>query len=162
METFCQYTITSLLFSLKSVQFLLFQGNYFLYLLFVYFCNTNLFCSQHVNITKCRNYDFIPKALQNLSFLTGLNIDDITYVVDNISSTGDLKKQVDIGEFLSNNKEIIAHFNPETFPGCYLKYKSVTIGLFSSGKAIFVGARDLSSIYESYNWLNEKCQVVNT
>ena len=128
----------------------------------MYFCKTNLFCSQHVNITKCRNYDFIPKALQNLSFLTGLNIDDITYVVDNISSTGDLKKRVDIGEFLSRNKELIAHFNQETFPGCYLKYKSVTIGLFSSGKAIFVGARDLSSIYESYNWLKEKCQVVNT
>ena len=162
METFCQYTITSLLPSLKTVLFHLFQGKYFSYLLFLYFCKTNLFYSQHVNITKCRNYDFIPKALQNLSFLTGLNIDDITYVVDNISSTGDLKKRVDIGEFLSRNKELIAHFNQETFPGCYLKYKSVTIGLFSSGKAIFVGARDLSSIYESYNWLKEKCQVVNT
>ena len=160
MATFCQYIITLHLPSLKRVIHPHFQGNAFMIRL-VILLYQSIF-SQHVNITKCRNYEFIPKAIDNLSFLTDLNTDDITFVIDNISATGDIGNRISIEDFLLKNKELLAHFNPESFPGCYIRYKSVTIGLFSSGKVIFVGARDFSDINDCFNWLKEKCKAVNT
>ena len=76
--------------------------------------------------------------------------------------TGDIGKRISIEDFLLKNKELSLHYNPESFPGCYLRHKSVTIGLFSSGKIIFVGAKDFNDILDCYNWLKEICKTVNT
>ena len=106
----------------------------------------------HVNITKIKDFNQVEKALNNLQNI-GLNINEKSLHIDNITGSIDLKKEVHIEsiiKFLHTNieyKDVKVSYNNEKFPGLFLKLKSVgTIIIFHSGKVVFVGCKKLEDL----------------
>ena len=109
----------------------------------------------HVNITKIPTLDHISKSIDELkniineSFLVeNLKIENITclHVLNkniNLLDTFEIikkKQQEENNDSKEENIIIQVQYNPEKFPGIFLKLKNCSVLLFSSGKLVVIGS----------------------
>ena len=109
----------------------------------------------HVNITKIPSLDHISKAINELkniingSFsVENLKIENITCLhilnknINLVDTFRNLKKKQYEENTDSNQNNIIVQtqYNPEKFPGIFLRLKNCSLLLFSSGKLVVIGA----------------------
>jgi TATA-box binding protein (TBP) (component of TFIID and TFIIIB) len=108
--------------------------------------------SNHINITKIKNFDEIEKAVKKLDVFK-FKVNENSLKIDNITGSIDLKKEINIQKVINivtkeekfNNIKV--SYNNEKFPGLFLKVKAVgTIIVFYSGKVVFVGCKTLSNL----------------
>ena len=101
----------------------------------------------HVNITKIPSFDHVPKAIEELKNIieNPFSVEDIK--IENITCLHILNKEINLIEVFRNisssnfSKDIIhARYNPEKFPGMFIKLRKCSILLFSSGKMVVIGA----------------------
>jgi len=111
---------------------------------------TNKFGENHINITKIPLLDKVKDAVNY--FLVLFNCKKIKCVIDNISATTFCGKQLNLREIVSIEKyKTIDQFktvkyNPEIFPGMFLKFKCGTVILFHSGKIVLIGCKKESDL----------------
>ena len=133
---------------------------------YIIFTKTKIHRKFHVNITKIPSLDHISKAIDELKniikepfLVENLKIENITclHVLEkniNLLETfknlkknqyeenNDLKKnQYEENNDLKGNNIIVqVQYNPEKFPGIFLKLETCSVLLFSSGKLVVIGA----------------------
>lgn len=124
---------------------------------------SKVFCSQHANITKIRTLQDIPLALKELSDLTHtyVDVDDKeSYKIDNLTVTGNLETKINLADFAKKNSELPAlRYSPEVFPAVFMKFDKINSIVFSSGKCVFTGAKELEQVEPIFKLLKEKCQL---
>ena len=101
----------------------------------------------HINITKIPSFDHVPKAIEELKNIieNQFSVEDIK--IENITCLHILNKDINLIEIFRNiplnnfSKDIIhMRYNPEKFPGMFIKLRKCSILLFSSGKMVVIGA----------------------
>jgi len=106
----------------------------------------------HINITKVPKLGSpINKSLSNLSRLLKRAI--VSYKVDNIIATSDLRKKISLHE-IAKKKNIDVLYNSERFPGLFLKFNEGTTILYHSGKVVIVGCKTVRRIRRIKKWLS--------
>lgn len=100
----------------------------------------------HINITKIPDRLSVQLAIKALSDL--FNCEVFFYKVDNIIATFNTHRRLNLN---SLSKTLTAEgfyikYNPEKFPGLFLKESKGTIIIFHSGKTVFVGCQDEENI----------------
>ena len=102
-----------------------------------------------MNITKIPSLDHISKAIDELNNIINeaFSVEDLK--VENITCLHILNKNINLLETIKKlnsehlkEKNIIvqAQYNPEKFPGIFLKLENCSMLLFSSGKLVVIGA----------------------
>ena len=114
--------------------------------------------SNHVNVTKIKSINTIQNSILHLGNILNANLENITYTIDNITASGKLSCEVNLENFLKNNLELKTSYNIEKFPGLFIKQKSGTIILFSSGKFVIVGAKKICDLQNYKQLLKEKIE----
>ena len=116
------------------------------------------FADQHVNITKLQTTD-LTAAIEDLAWLIDQEPKYIFSEIDNITATGNIDKQIDLQDFIDNNQDIVDFitYNPERFPGLFVRGKNGKVILFRSGKMVFVGCKTLNQIDNLNKWMLERC-----
>ena len=119
----------------------------------------NSWRDQHVNVLKLK-MDEIQEAIAELSWLLDIDSKEIFYEVDNITATSDLNMRINIEDFIEENYDInfLLAYNPERFPGLFIRGNSGKIILFRSGKVVFVGSKNLEEIEDLLKWVKKKCE----
>ena len=101
----------------------------------------------HVNITKIPSFDHVTKAIEELKNIieNPFSVEQIS--IENITCLYILNKEINLIEIFKNvlssnfSKDIIhVRYNPEKFPGMFIKLRKCSILLFSSGKMVVIGA----------------------
>lgn len=103
--------------------------------------------NNHVNITKINSESAIITAIEILqTLLTNVVIQKQT--VDNITASTNLHKPILLTHLpnIYRNIDCIISYNPEKFPGLFIKVKNGTIIIFHTGKCIIIGAKTLNDI----------------
>jgi TATA-box binding protein (TBP) (component of TFIID and TFIIIB) len=108
-----------------------------------------------VNCTKVRSYSQIGDCVTEFCDIFNFNYIDCIppIVVDNSTSSGDFQQKIDLRnlqQLINNNNNnnnntltpsLTTKFNPEHFPGLFLKHSVGTLLLFYSGKYSIVGTK---------------------
>lgn len=114
---------------------------------FIIFTKSKIRQKFHINITKIPSFDHIPKAIEELKNIieSPFSVEEIK--IENITCLHILNKEINLIEIFRNilssefSKDIIhMRYNPEKFPGMFIKLRKCTILLFSSGKMVVIGA----------------------
>ena len=115
-------------------------------------------CDQHVNITKIKDLK-VSRAIEDLAWLIDKEPKFIFYNVDNITATGNLEKEIDLQDFIDQNSDLADYitWNPEVFPGLFVRGRCGRVILFKSGKLVFIGSKSLRQIENLNKWLVERC-----
>ena len=112
----------------------------------------------HVNITKIPNLLNVEKSINQLTEKYNISVIENNYIVDNITGSLDLKKEIILKNFIKTVDKINdKHFsfqisyNNSIFPGLYLKVqknskKIGSIGIFFSGKVNIVGCKNIDDL----------------
>ena len=87
---------------------------------------------QHCNITKIASLADVEDSITALSDLIYKRKESISWCVDNLTASADLKRHVNLSEFVLFRPNW--HYNSEQFPGAFLSKNDINIILFSSGK----------------------------
>ena len=149
----CPLDIVSLLLTKKSLPYKNF-GNFisftkrYSYVLF----KTSSNGLTHVNITKvpCLGRP-IRRCLRILSKVLRKKV--ISFDIDNIIATSDLKKKISLKKIaLRNDLNVI--YNNERFPGLFIKFCEGTSILYHSGKVVLVGCKTVREIATIEKWLS--------
>lgn len=111
----------------------------------------------HINITKLRLPHHIKYVIRGLICL-GIGIARKNYTVDNICAKADFCHRIDLLQFAQLNKNLCIKYHNEIFPGLFIKFTSVTLIIFKSGKIVCVGAKKEQYIQEKLNYLFVKLQ----
>ena len=100
---------------------------------------------QHVNLTKVLLHE-VEEAVDELAYLIEQDPSHILYSIDNITASGDLKQTLHLEDFIERNYQIESDitYQPEIFPGLFIKNEYGKTIIFRSGKYIIIG------MYESY------------
>lgn len=158
------YTVTNIKVSLKScclclstVQKILKEKNVdfstytnflvikhkFTYILFKTGKNKN----NHINITKIKNLDNIESAVENLKdLLQECNFYELYRKVDNITASLNINRTVNLLDLIKKFQREKISYNPEKFPGLFIKFNKGTIIVFHTGRCIIIGTKSLSDI----------------
>jgi len=95
--------------------------------------------TNHINVSKLKTEKDIEKAcdiIKNLFYV------DIVFVkIDNIVSTTNLKKELNLTEIITSNLFPNIKYNPEQFPGLFVNLERGSAILFHSGKVVIVGCK---------------------
>lgn len=114
---------------------------------FIIFTKSKIKQKFHVNITKIPSFDHIPKAIEELKNIieNSFSVKDIK--IENITCLHILNMEINLIKIFKNitfskfSKDIVnTRYNPEKFPGMFIKLKKCSILLFSSGKIVIIGA----------------------
>ena len=122
----------------------------------------NSFNDQHVNITKLQNTNNIISAVEDLAWLIDTEPKNIFCSVDNITATGNLEKNIDLEEFLHVNSDLkdFISYQPERFPGLFIRSRNGKIIVFKSGKMVFVGCKKAHQIEDLNKYMLQKCALM--
>jgi len=125
-----------------SLNFISFRINNFTY---VYFKEpiSNKF-TNHINITKIPSIEKIEEAILKLKDLCPIQI--LSQSVDNIIATCSLDRPINLKEVINKKCFVQTKYNPEQFPGLFIKVDGGTVILFHSGKIVLVGFKQLQLI----------------
>ena len=114
---------------------------------FIIFTKSKIGRKFHVNITKIPSLVYIPKAIEELKNIIENPFYAEEIKIENITCLHALNKEVNLIEIVENiklgefSKDIISvRYNPEKFPGLFIKLKQCSVLLFSSGKIVVIGA----------------------
>ena len=141
----CSLDIARKSLTIKNIQyktapnFISFSLNNYTYIYFKEPMN-NKFVN-HINVTKIPSVDKINDAINNLKSICPVQI--VSQSVDNIIATGNLASPINIKEVINQKCFVHTKYNPEQFPGIFVKFNSGTIILFHSGKIVLVGFKRL-------------------
>jgi len=80
--------------------------------------------------------------------------------IKNIVAVGDLGTNVDLTKFSLMLGLENVEYEPEQFPGLVYRYKKLTSLIFSSGKVVLTGARDISELEELFNKIKELVAMI--
>lgn len=101
----------------------------------------------HVNITKIPSLDHIPKAIEELKNIIENPFSVEELKIENITCLHVFNKEINLIEIFQNIRSsefstdiIHTRYNPEKFPGMFIKLKMCSLLLFSSGKIVVIGA----------------------
>ena len=130
--------------------FITFKTNNYTFVLF----RTGKLKETHVNITQIPDFTSINKAINCLEQLIKCNV--ISYVVDNIIATSDLKRSLSLQTVITHKKFKRMKYNNEVFPGLFVKFIKGTIILFHTGKIVIVGCKSISDIQWILNAIHAK------
>ena len=113
---------------------------------------------QHVNIKKLTSLN-IESAIKDLAWFIDAEPNHIFYNVDNITAGSDLRTNIDLEKFILNNQDIsdLMNYNPERFPGLFLRGEYGKVLLFKSGKMVFVGCKTNDQIEQLNEYMHQKC-----
>ena len=104
----------------------------------------------HVNVTKIKSLSEISIAVKYIrdKFFDSTNFELISQRIDNITSTFNLCKILNLYEIATKTE--YAKFNPERFPGVYIKIPLIAgVGIvFSTGRVNVLGCSSESDILE--------------
>ena len=95
----------------------------------------------HINVTKIPSVDKIDVAINNLKAICPVQI--VSQSIDNIIATGNLARPINIKKVINQKCFAQTKYNPEQFPGIFVKFNSGTIILFHSGKIVLVGFKQI-------------------
>lgn len=95
--------------------------------------------SNHLNVTKINFFSEISVIRSQIESLFSCSIK--SEHIDNIMATSQYKQVLDLNFLARNSLCNIAKYNPETFPGLFIKFKEGTMILFHSGKIVIVGCK---------------------
>ena len=107
----------------------------------------------HVNITKIPSFDHVPKAIEGLKDIieNPFSVEEIT--IENITCLHILNKEINLIEIFRHisssefSKDVTyTRYNPEKFPGMFIKLRKCSILLFSSGKMVVIGAKNKEEV----------------
>lgn len=122
---------------------------------YIIFTRTKINRKFHVNITKIPSLDHVSKAIDELNDIINEDFAVENFKIENITCLHILndninlletfnnlnKNQNEISQDLEENNKIIqARYNPEKFPGIFLKLRNCSVLIFSSGKLVVIGA----------------------
>ncbi len=105
----------------------------------------------HVNVTKVPNLEAPVQECMNV-LLKLLKKKIITYKVDNIIATTDLKKKLNLVLISQKNIGNIL-YNSERFPGLFIKFGEGTSIVYHSGKVVIVGCKTVRRLKTIEEWL---------
>ena len=109
----------------------------------------------HVNICGLKNYCEILESIDVLARISNTPSANIGFTIDNICGNGDLKTHIDLEKFQSFACQHPIQYNPEIFPGMYIRCDNLVMILFSNGKVNFVGAKRFEDLDESFHRLKQ-------
>ena len=122
---------------------------------YIIFTKTKTNRTFHVNITKIPSLDHISKAIDELNNIINENFSVENFKIENITCLHILNNNINLLETFNNlnknqyvisqdseekNIVIQARYNPEKFPGIFLKLRNCSVLIFSSGKLVVIGA----------------------
>ena len=128
----------------------------------------------HVNITKIPSLDHISKAIDELKNIINETFSVENLKIENITCLHILNENINLLETFKNFKKrqfvdskdlegkniiIQVRYNPEKFPGIFLKLKNCSVLLFSSGKLVVIGA---TSEEEAKNGISSILNMLKT
>lgn len=115
----------------------------FTYILFKTGKNNN----NHINITKIKKLENIDNAVENLKeILFECKFNEIFRKVDNITASVSVNKTINLQSLTAKFQNEKISYNPEKFPGLFIKFSVGTIILFHTGKCILIGSKKISDI----------------
>lgn len=98
----------------------------------------------HLNITKIKVQKDILRSVEKVKKLFKCNATNLK--VDNIVATSNLKSTVNLKEIAKNKIFERIKYNPEQFPGLFLKFPVGTAIIFHSGKFVVVGCKNTADV----------------
>lgn len=107
-------------------------------LTFVLF-KTSADTTNHINVSKIKTQEDIDFACNSVRSIFGVSI--LAVKVDNIVSTTNLKKSLNLSDIVTSNRFGVVKYNPEQFPGLFLTLERGSAILFHSGKVVIVGCK---------------------
>jgi len=107
----------------------------------------------HINISSIKNKRDIKKSVWFLKY--NLAVVVLSLRIDNIVSTKIIGKSINLQEIIRQKVFVNARYNPEHFPGLFVKFNKGTIILFHSGKVVIVGCRT----YQDIKWIAHQTDV---
>ena len=113
---------------------------------FIIFTKTTQNRHFHVNITKIPSTEHISKALDKLKLIISSEFVVEIFKVENMTCLYQSKAEIKLLSFynyLKSNEDfgiINKRYDPEKFPGVFLKVKKCSALVFSSGKIVIIGA----------------------
>lgn len=110
---------------------------------FIYFKSKNGI-SNHVNVTKLKILDDIDTSMGILKNLFKARV--ISTKVDNIIATYNTALPISLMKLIDSKVFNSTKYNPEQFPGLFVKYPEGTVLIFHSGKLVLVGFKTLQSL----------------
>jgi len=125
---------------------------------------TLLFKSGKANCTGAKNIEDVNKSVDIIAGkLKKIGVDiykDLKIVVQNIVAVGDLRGELNLTETGLGLENI--EYEPEQFPGMVYRIKEpkVAMLLFSSGKIVCTGARQISDVSIAAEKLAEKLKAL--
>jgi TATA-box binding protein (TBP) (component of TFIID and TFIIIB) len=124
-----------------------------------------------VNVTGCKNFEEIKKAVSLFTETFNVNVDENKIVVDNSTASGRAKSPrqrislskikviIDSEDRLQPFSSSRVRLHPHYFPGAvFRRIGKPTIIIFSSGSYVIVGGKTINQITESYQTL---CAIIN-
>ena len=125
-----------------------------------------VFGSGKVVLTGAKSVESLNKGLEILGdLLRSLNIEiasELTYKIQNIVTSADLGSGINLNKIaVGFNLERI-EYEPEQFPGLVYRIKDPKIValLFSSGKIILTGGKNLEDIKRGLDFLEQKLESI--
>jgi len=80
--------------------------------------------------------------------------------IKNIVAMSDLRTNVDLTKFSLMLGLENVEYEPEQFPGLVYRYNKLTALIFSSGKVILAGARDVSELGKFFDRIRELVEMI--
>ena len=99
----------------------------------------------HINITRLTNVDQITDALDILQQLISCNI--VQHSIDNITATHDMQMEINLDNLICNKIFPSYRYNPERFPGMFVKDKNGSLIIFHSGKLVLLGCKSIEQLW---------------
>lgn len=103
--------------------------------------------TSHINISSIKNKKGIKKSVRLLKSTLAVTV--LSLSIDNIVSTKNLGNLLNLSEIIRQKVFVNARYNPEHFPGLFVKFNRGTIILFHSGKVVIVGCKR----YRDIRWI---------
>jgi TATA-box binding protein (TBP) (component of TFIID and TFIIIB) len=100
--------------------------------------------TNHINVTKIKRLEDVDEAIKHITCL--LRVEELKRTIDNITVSINLQKKINLLALPHFKESISTSFNPEKFPGVFVKFTYGTIILFHTGKCILIGVKTISDI----------------
>lgn len=108
----------------------------------------------HINVTNLRLKSDVKIVRRILEKVFNFDIIEITF--DNIVAKSSLFKKIDLAKVAKSEAFSEIKYNPERFPGLFIKFRPGTCIVFHSGKIIIVGCRKVKKVAEIIRILKSK------
>lgn len=103
--------------------------------------------NNHINVTKIKKESEINTSifvLQELLDVKNIIVQKIN--VDNITASLNLLKPINLLQLPQHLEALSISYNPEKFPGLFIKFSIGTVIIFHTGKCIIIGTKTIADI----------------